>query len=306
MRRIPTETGNRAVAFSGTVFRHLLVVYPKAYRREYGEPMAQLFRDQCRESWRTAGGLGLARLWLRVLPDLMKTSMQEHISTLKERNSMPDRISPLLRSSPRSVFFAVFAVVFLLVVGSCVLTTLLLPDTYASTVLMKAGWTVSGRAGQAEFDAIESEPVLDKVISVLDLNKAWGRRYARGVPFETSKTRDLLRKRIDLRPVRSTPLIEIRVFSEDRDEAAALANAIASSYREYRPFSKVEIVSTGVPGLRPLRPNRPLNIALGVLGGLFFASVAGAAITGFTAFMAKRSHEAGPPSGKTAATLPEV
>ncbi|HOC58259.1 MAG TPA: hypothetical protein PKI20_21760 [Verrucomicrobiota bacterium] len=220
---------------------------------------------------------------------------------------MLDRIGSLLllRSKPRSVFFAVAAIVFLLVVGTCTLTTFLLPDTYASTARLKVDWTVNDWAGQKEFEAIQSDAVLDKVIGDLDLNQTWGRRYARGVPLTTAQTKALLKPRLDLRPVRGTgSLIEIRVFSEDRNEAAALANAIALSYREYRPLSLVELVDKGVPGLRPVRPNKPLNIVLGLVGGILFASVAGIAMGGLATWIRKRSAGTGTPPRSGAAPNP--
>jgi uncharacterized protein involved in exopolysaccharide biosynthesis len=86
--------------------------------------------------------------------------------------------------------------------------------------------------------------------------------------------------------VRGADLIEIRVFSDDRDEAAKLANAIADTYREDRSSAfSVEIVDKAVPGLRPVRPNKPLNIALGILGGMLLALAAGAGMAGVAAWI---------------------
>src|ERR1019366_1574839 len=70
-----------------------------------------------------------------ILPDLIKTSVLEHISTLKERKTMLERLGTLLcpRSAPRFVFIAVFAVVFLFVVATSTLITFILPETYSST-----------------------------------------------------------------------------------------------------------------------------------------------------------------------------
>jgi len=199
----------------------------------------------------------------------------------------------------------VATVVFLLVVGTCTLITFLLPDTYASTARIMVDWTVNDRAGQKEFEVIQSDAVLGKVIRDLDLNQTWGRKYARGVPLTTAQTKALLKARLDLRPVRGTgSLIEIRVFSEDRNEAAVLANAIAHSYREYRPLSLVEFVNEGVPGLRPARPNRPRNIALGLVGGILFASLAGAAMAGLVTRIRRRSAGIGAPPQTGAAPNP--
>jgi len=44
----------------------------------------------------------------------------------------------------------------------------------------------------------------------------------------------LLRRQLDLRPVRNTSLIEIGVWSERPDEAAEIANAIAEEFRGFR------------------------------------------------------------------------
>ena len=89
--------------------------------------------------------------------------------------------------------------------------------------------------------------------------------------------------------MRNTDLIEIRVFSDDPSEAAKLANAIAESYREYRSSTiPAEIVDKAVPGLRPVRPNKPLNIALGILGGMLLALVAGAGMAGLVAWIGQK------------------
>jgi hypothetical protein len=47
------------------VYRALLLLYPRSFRRSYREPMLQLFRDCVQD----AG----ARVWLRTVPDLVRT-----------------------------------------------------------------------------------------------------------------------------------------------------------------------------------------------------------------------------------------
>ncbi len=78
----------KPVALSGKVYERLLALYPVEHRRKYGAPMAQLFRDQCRDAWTEAHGWGLALLWLRTSMDLVKTSTAEHLRSLKQRKSM--------------------------------------------------------------------------------------------------------------------------------------------------------------------------------------------------------------------------
>ena len=87
---------------------------------------------------------------------------------------------------------------------------------------------------QTAFEIIQDQVVLGKVIQNLDLNVKWGKKYNAGEPFETSITMQLLKRRMSLNPVRNTKLIEITVRSEDRDEAALIANAITEAYLDYR------------------------------------------------------------------------
>lgn len=324
MKPPPTMPESKAVVLSGTLFQHLLAAYPKAHRREYGPPMAQLFRDQCRDAWRGGRGWGLTWLWLRVLPDLVKTSVLEHISTLKERKTMLERISTLLRprSAPRFVFIAVFAAVFLLVVATSTLITFLLPESYSSTarVLLRQnlgevtrmpGMPVPANGYdpyfiKTQFEVIQSQAVLGKVITSLDLNQTWGKKYTGGSPLKTPETLALLMARMDLRPVRNTSVIEIRVFSDQPAEAAQLANAIARSYQEYRlHIVPAEIVDRAVPGLRPVRPNKPMNITLGILGGILLALAAGAGMASLAAWIGRRSRGTGTPPATGAAPPPD-
>jgi capsular polysaccharide biosynthesis protein len=304
-----TEPESKAVALSGTLFQRLLAAYPKDHRREYGQPMAQLFRDQCRDAWRDGRGLGLTGLWLRVLPDLVKTVVLEHIARSKERKTMLERIGVLLPplTSPRRVFVAVFAAVFLLVATTSTLVTFILPESYSSTARIRPGWSVNNRAGQLEFESIQSIAVLTKVIDELHLNQAWGRKYAGGSLLKPSELLKLLKARIEVRPLRGTELIQISAFSDDAAEAAKLANAIAVTYREYRSSAfSVEIVDRAVPDVRPARPNKPANIALGVVGGMLLALEAGAAMAVIVAWLERRSLGTGAPPATRSVPPPEL
>ena len=325
MRPAPGEPDSQAVALSVRLFERFLAAYPKEHRREYGPAMAQLFRDQCRDAWRHGRGWGLTGLWLRVLPDLVKTSVLEHLSTLKERKTMLERLSALLppRSVPRRVFIRVFAAVFLLVVATSTLITFILPESYSSTARMKlapgasevnqAPGMPTGAGGydpyylQTQFEIIQSQMILGQVVNDLDLNHAWGQKYAGGQPLSPADTVALLKARLDLRPIRNTSLIEIRVFSDDAIEAANLANAIARTYQKHTTGNnRPDIVDLGVPGLKPERPNKPLNIALGILGGMLLALVAGAGIAGIAMWFGRRSGGTGAPSATGEVPLPAV
>ena len=155
--------------------------------------------------------------------------------------------------------------VFLLVVITATLVTFILPESYSSTTRIKIERDQSDISGfaertgniasydpyfiQTEFELIQSEVILGKVIEDLDLNTVWGKKYANGERLKTSETIALLKGRIDLRPVRNTSLIEIRVYSEKPDEAAKIANAIAEAYKAHRLAQRTEMTRRGIKSL---------------------------------------------------------
>jgi len=262
----PVET--RTVLNSQKLYERLLALYPKAHRQEYGPPMVQLFRDQSRNAWREARSWGVACLWLQVLPDLLRTSFLEHLSELKGEKSMAEKISELARpsSAPVKAFFGVAGLVFLTVFMLSTIITFLLPETFASTARIKLepdAAVAPGQNGlpgaasavydpyfiQTEFEVIQSEVVLGKVIESLDLNTAWGKKYGGGNKLKTSESLGILKGRLDLRPIRNTSFIEVRVFSEDPKEAAQIANATAEAYREHRLRERVEKMRGGIHAL---------------------------------------------------------
>jgi signal peptidase I len=56
----------------------LLYAYPADFRRQYGRPMQQLFRDRCRELGRGAGLIDMLRFALQVTADWARSAVREH------------------------------------------------------------------------------------------------------------------------------------------------------------------------------------------------------------------------------------
>src|SRR5215469_17722693 len=127
----------------------------------------------------------------------------------------------------------VILAVFLLVVITATLVTFILPESFSSTARIKIErdqsdiTTLAGQQSlglydpyfiQTEFEVIQSEQVLGKVIEAMDLNQKWGKKYNGGQRFTTTETMGLLKRQIDLRPVRNTSLIEIRVYSDNAED----------------------------------------------------------------------------------------
>jgi hypothetical protein len=91
------------VGTSERVYRSLLRAYPRGLREEYGEEMTRCFRDLCRDELEDGGGLGLAALWARTLPELFYTA-------LKERSTI------LAGNLYRAVLGVAFAMAFILLI----------------------------------------------------------------------------------------------------------------------------------------------------------------------------------------------
>jgi uncharacterized protein involved in exopolysaccharide biosynthesis len=174
----------------------------------------------------------------------------EHFAVLKERKSMLNRLLFGNRLTPLTAFFVVFTGVFLLVVGTATLVTFILPEVFASTARIRIERDSNDAQPQSdsrqvqssydpyfiqtEFEVIQSELILGRVIETLNLNAEWARKYSGGEKLKIAETLDLLRRCLDLKPVRNTSLIEIRVLRDRPEEAAKIANAIAETYRAYR------------------------------------------------------------------------
>ena len=182
----------------------------------------------------------------------------DSISQSSQANQATD-----LAASPPKFQFVIWFVVWLLVVLVGTLVTFILPESFASTARIRVERDATDIRGmieapvsgydpyfiQTEFEVIQSELVLSNVVQSLNLSVEWGRRYAGGERLRTHGAMMMLRGRMDLRPVRNTSLIEIRAFSENPDEAAHIANAIAESYRDHRLAARKRAAESGIQAL---------------------------------------------------------
>lgn len=82
-------------------YRALLIAYPPEYRREFGEPMTQLFTDRLRDE---TGGKRTFLFWAQMLVDLVKSAFAERLeSTMRSFRTDWWRILAL----PLALFVAV-------------------------------------------------------------------------------------------------------------------------------------------------------------------------------------------------------
>ena len=158
----------------------------------------------------------------------------------------------------------VILAVFLLVVLTTTAVTFILPKSFSSTVriaIEKDAPDINPLLAiqqqtpfdpyfvQTEFEKIQSKKMLYKVIRDLDLTRVWAQRYHMDKLSE-GECAQILKKIIDVRQSRNTSLIEIRVFSEDRQEAANIANTLAEVYRASRLEMYASRSSAGIKALK--------------------------------------------------------
>ncbi|MEZ4679957.1 MAG: hypothetical protein R2932_37630 [Caldilineaceae bacterium] len=74
--------GMALVYVANRLYGLLLYLYPRRFRHEYGEPMAQLFRDAMRQQLRRGGMAALLSLWILTLFDLVRSVFVEQMAEL--------------------------------------------------------------------------------------------------------------------------------------------------------------------------------------------------------------------------------
>jgi hypothetical protein len=73
-----TQNVPRSLTLSSRLYQALLTIYPSEFRRAYGVPMVQLFRDSSLRALRETGPAGLISLWGRTMLDTVQTAIEEH------------------------------------------------------------------------------------------------------------------------------------------------------------------------------------------------------------------------------------
>jgi capsular exopolysaccharide synthesis family protein len=158
----------------------------------------------------------------------------------------------------------VIMAVFLLVVLTTTAVTYILPKSYSSTVRIRVEKDVSDIPGlferqtvtsydpyfiQTEFEVIQSKTILYSVITNLDLNRDFARRFNID-QMQTPEVFLLLKRQIDVRQYRNTSIIEIRAFSDNKFQASDIANEIARQYRTNRTIQRTGSSARGIDSLK--------------------------------------------------------
>jgi serine/threonine protein kinase len=139
---------------------------------------------------------------------------------------------------------AVAVVTGLFVYGLAATVTSLESKTYQATarILLKQNESPGAKVWQGiydpyflqtQFEIIQSDRILKTVVGRLHLDERYGQRYFGNKQIPVGQVIELLHKQIMIRPVRTTMLVELQVYSENAAETAEIANAVADTYQEY-------------------------------------------------------------------------
>jgi capsular polysaccharide biosynthesis protein len=92
--------------------------------------------------------------------------------------------------------------------------------------------------------------MLGRVVEKLNLDSEWGKKYANGHKLKVGETIALLKRRMELRPLQNTAVVDLRVSSDDPVEAAKLANTTAEIYTQFRLEQRRELNRKGILTLK--------------------------------------------------------
>ena len=159
------------------------------------------------------------------------------------------------------VRFVTILLVFLLTAVTTTVVTFLLPETYMSLSRISIEKDTSDIAPllgmqsgptafdpyfiQTEFEKIQSQKVLDKVVSKCGLTEEW-KRLNGGKSLTEIEARKILEKAIDIRQFRNTSIIELRAYDRKPQWAQTIAQALAKEYQDHRKNLQEERVKKGI------------------------------------------------------------
>ena len=162
------------------------------------------------------------------------------------------------------VRFVTILLVFLLTAVTTTVVTLFLPKTYMSLSRISIEKDTSDIAPllgmqsgptafdpyfiQPEFEKIQSQKVLDKVVAKCNLTEDW-KRLNGGNLLSTIEARKILKKAIDIRQFRNTSIIELRAYDRIPRKAQEIAQALAMVYQNHRKDAQTARVKEGIKAL---------------------------------------------------------
>jgi capsular polysaccharide biosynthesis protein len=287
---------NKQTPFFESCYGKLVRLYPKAFREEYGAEMERLFAEQYEDAAKD-GFLSMVSFWARTMGDFSFSVVKEHIEQLRGNMSAHS----FLQFCDRKLTFGrLFAGITIILAGLCVIMTLfVLPRVYmsqAKLLIRTPTETIDPFQGQSIFEKIKSRKVIEPVIAKLNLTSALAEGAGELTVEEAHKA---LWRMTEVRLRLNSGVVDVRVYSGDRELSASIANEITATTMQMiaasiqadetklkaaegveiphpAAISRISVIERAAPGLKPVRPNVPLNVALGsILSAIVAVVLAG-------------------------------
>lgn len=104
---------------------------------------------------------------------------------------------------------------------------------------------------RTQYEIIQSRQLLYQVVNNLNLQQVWGEQmHEDGSPLSREDSYLILSRSLEVQQFRDTSLIDIRLYREDPEEAARIANEIAAVYRDQRLSAKRQEVRRAIEVLQ--------------------------------------------------------
>lgn len=104
---------------------------------------------------------------------------------------------------------------------------------------------------RTQYEIIKSKPILYEVISNLNLQEIWGKRFTDGErALSREEAYEVMAGSLVVEQARDTSLIEITYYSTDPQEAARVANEVANVYRDHRLYAKRRELKSAIEALQ--------------------------------------------------------
>jgi len=196
--------------------------------------------------------------------------------------------------TPAKAFATVFLGVFLLVFVAGGLITFTMPERFLATARVRV-------SAPAQLDSFHSDDTLAAVAKQLELSRVFAERYGQSEPVSAERTLQVLRRGLQVRPIRGTEMADIRVYSLDSGEAAQLANVIAQTgisniVKDSASIAEhPALVDKAIPSSHPAGASKVFNLVLAALVGGVLGIMAGG-LGARLAIMSRPGHPETPPS----------
>jgi len=163
--------------------------------------------------------------------------------------------------------------VLLIVIGAGLpiaagLTMLIMPERFSSTArVIPSPKFTNPMLIAREMEKIQSQKILLQVVRDLNLQKKWGERLRTDeLPAELAMT--MVQVQLKVEQAKKTGIISVTIISEDKLEAANIANEIASLYITDSTGSdgkpEAQLLQRAQPSLRPYRVGEKRSVAIAV------------------------------------------